>query len=375
MKIKGTRDQFLNCLSKVSPATDRANINPILSNVLLIADTGSVDIIATDQETQIKSPCEVKANKKFNATVSAKKFHDILRRLDAEGIVSLDYNEGKDGNASINVSSGKVRYKLSTIDASEFPRLGEKDSFKDLLKIPADVFLNALKMVSYASAVNSHRMNLNGILLESSAKKLRLVATDGHRMAVQDLKCKDHSPEETQLILPRKSVNELIRNLPGEGDSEIEIKYSDRVARFYAASFELTTSLISESFPDYNSVIPRNNDKAIVVSRMELLNALYRVSAIATDRDPTIVINFEKDSTKLEHTNKDGETANDEIAAKYEGEMIEVGFNNQYLTDMLTAATDDGFQINILDSSSSVLFEPAGQKTSSFKYVVMPVRL
>ena len=180
MKIKGTRDQFLNCLSKVSPATDRANINPILSNVLLIADTGSVDIIATDQETQIKSPCEVKANKKFNATVSAKKFHDILRRLDAEGIVSLDYNEGKDGNASINVSSGKVRYKLSTIDASEFPRLGEKDSFKDLLKIPADVFLNALKMVSYASAVNSHRMNLKRHFVGKFRQK---VASCRHRWA------------------------------------------------------------------------------------------------------------------------------------------------------------------------------------------------
>ena len=376
MNLKGTRDQFLNCLQKVSPAAQSGSINPILSNVLLKTGSSSVDIIATDQETQIKAPCQVKANKKFNATVSAKKFQDILRRLDPTGEVSFDYQEskGKDGRSAINISCGKTRYKLSTIDASEFPRLGERAEFKPFLKISASVLLDALKRVAYSSAINSHRMNLNGVLLESSVKQLRVVATDGHRMAVQDLPAKE-TPGEVQLILPRKSINELVRNLPGEGDSEIEIKFSDRVVQFVAESFELTSTIITENFPDYKSVIPRNNDKKVVVARAELLSALQRVSAISQDRSVTIIVNFDKNSTALECVNQESETANDEISSKYDGEKIEVGFNAEFLTDMLSAVDEDGFEIKILDSSSSVLFEPAEQKKPSFMYVVMPVRL
>lgn len=377
MNLKGTRDQFLECMQKVSPAAQSGSITPILSNVLLRAEVASVDIIATDQETQMKAPCQVKANKKFNATVSAKKFQDILRRLDSDGEVSFDYQEGKgkDSRASINISCGKARYKLNTIDASEFPRLGEKAGLKPFMKIPAAVLLDALKRVAYSSAINSHRMNLNGVLLESSVKGLRVVATDGHRMAVQDLPA-DNTPGELQLILPRKSVNELIRNLPGEGDSEIEIKASDRVARFTAASFELTSTLITENFPDYKSVIPQNNDKTITVARAELLAGLHRVSAVASgDRGITVIINFDKGAADLECVNRDNETATDKVSAKYDGEKIEIGFNTEFLTDMLSVVEEDGFQIKVLDPSSSVLFEPGGKKKPAFMYVVMPVRL
>lgn len=376
MNLKGTRDQFLNCLQKVSTASQSGSINPILSNVLLKADSTSVDIIATDQETQMKAPCPVKANKKFDATVSAKKFQGILSRLEADGQVSFDYEEGKnkDSRAAINISCGKTRYKLSTLDPSEFPQLGEKATLKPFLKISAAVLLDALKRVSYSSAVNSHRMNLNGVLLESSVKGLRVVATDGHRMAVQELPA-DKTPGEVQLILPRKSVNELIRNLPGEGDLEVEIKSSERVARFTAGTFELTSTLITENFPDYKSVIPRNNDKTVVVARAELLAGLQRVSAISPDRDVTTIINFTKGMAGLECINQENETANDEISVKYDGEKLEIGFNTGFLIDMLSAADEDGFEIKILDASSSVLFEPPAGKKPAFMYVVMPVRL
>lgn len=377
MNIKGTREQFLNCLQKVSPAAQAGSINPILSNVLLKVDASSVDIIATDQETQIKAPCQVKANKKFDATVSAKKFQDILRRLSADGEVSFDYQESKskDGRAAINISCGKTRYKLSTLDASDFPHLGERAKFSPLLKLPASDLLNSLQRVCYSSAVNSHRLNLNGVLLKNKVGVLQVVATDGHRMAVQDLpEIKGKSPGEVELILPRKSVTELIRNLPEEGDSEVEIKSSDRVVRFTTGSFELTSSIITESFPDYESVIPRNNDKKVVIAREALLTGLQRVAAIA-ERESTVVLTFSKGSLALECINAESETANDEISAQYDGEKIEIGFNVSFLTDMFSAVEEDGFEIQIQDSSSSVLIEPAKDKKPAFQYVVMPVRL
>lgn len=374
MNIKGTRNDFLACLQKVSPAAQSGNINPILANVLLKADVNSIEIMATDQETQIKAPCAAKASKKFNVTVSAKKFQDILRLL-KDGEVSFDYQKAKDENKSsfINISSGRTRYKLTTLDAGEFPQLGGKDKLVQLLKLPADLLLRSLKRVSYSSALNSHRLNLNGVLLEGSIDGLRLAATDGHRMAVQVINSTKIS-DGVQLILPRKSVNELIRNLPAEEDREIEIKASDRVVQFVAPGFELTSSIITESFPDYRSVIPHNNDKTVLVERQTFLTGLQRVSVLG-DRGETVIIKFDKNTAQLECTNQENEEATHEISAEYQGEKIEMGFNVGFLVEMLSAVEEETFKISILESSSSVLIEPAASAAAAFQYVVMPIRL
>lgn len=381
MNIKGTRTQFLTGLQKVISATQSGNIHPILSNVLLKASGKDVDLIAGDQETQIKAPCGVAADKKFNATVSAKKFQDILRRLNADEEVVFDYQDKdakkEESAPSINISCGKARYKLSALDPDEFPLMGKKMQFKSLLKLPASELLRCLKRVSYSSAVNSHRLNLNGVLLEGSADGLRVVATDGHRMAVQPLS-EGKSPGDVQLILPLKSVNELIRNLPAEGDSEIDISSSDdesenQIVRFNAESFELTSTIITDSFPDYASVIPRNNDKVVNIVRTDLLDGLQRVGAVG-DREPTVVMNFDKNKVFLECTNQDNDVSTDEVAIKYSGEKLEIGFNLEYLIEMLTAVEEDGFEMKILDASSSVLIVPA-EKKKDFQYIIMPVRL
>ena len=381
MNIKGSRNEFLTGLQKVISATQSGNIHPILSNVLLKATGNNVELIAGDQETQIKAPCGVVANKKFDATVSAKKFQDILRRLDTDAEVAFDYQEKdekkEDSAPLISISCGKARYKLSALNPDEFPLMGKKLKFESLLKLPASEMLRCLKRVVYSSAVNSHRLNLNGVLLEGSASGLRVVATDGHRMAVQPLS-QGKSPGEVQLILPLKSVNELVRNLPAEGDSEIEIlttdaKSENQIVRFIAASFELTSTIITDSFPDYASVIPRNNDKTVGIVRKDLLDGLQRVGAVG-DREPTVVMNLDKNKVFLECTNQDNDVGTDEVAVKYSGEKMEIGFNLEYLIEMLTAVEEDGFEIKILDASSSVLVVPT-EKKKDFQYIIMPVRL
>ncbi|MGI9306280.1 MAG: DNA polymerase III subunit beta [Gammaproteobacteria bacterium] len=380
MNIKGTREQFFNCLQKVSSTAPGGSVNPILSNVLLRAGGDSVDIVATDQETQIKAPCEVKANKKFNAVVSAKKFQGILQRLESDKQVSFDYHEGKgaDKNAYINIAAGKTRYKLFPLDPSDFPLLDEKSNFKPLFKIPANELLRTLKKVSYATAVNSHRLNLNGVLLEGSISGFRAVATDGHRMAVQTVlnKAEKKGSGEAQYILPRKSVNELVRNLPAEEENEVEVKVCDRDIKFCAPSFELISRTITESFPDYKSVIPRNNDKTVLLERKPFLLCLQQVSVISEQQgSTTVVINFGKNLAKMECTNSDNEVATGEIPVKYEGEAVEIGFNADFLAQMLSAVEDSAFEMKILDPSSSVLIKPAEDKKPDFQYIVMPIRL
>ena len=373
MNINGVRDDLLNCLQKVSGTAQSANINPILANVLLEADKNALCITATDQETQIKSHCQVTANKKFNTTVSAKKFQDILTRLDANGEVVFEYQEAKKEGAAptIKISSGKTQYKLLTLPTDEFPLLGEKEKFKPLFSIPANDLLRTLKRVSYACAINSHRLNLNGVLIEGSINGFHVVATDGHRMAVQKL-CEEK--DEKQLTLPRKSINELIRNLPSAEESVVNVKASDRFVRFESESFELTSSVISERFPDYQSVVPLNNDKKITVDKKILLTGLQRVSAIC-DKDATVIMNIDKNHIKLECINKLKETADDELIAKHDGSPIQVGFNIGFLIDMLLSLEESAIIFNILEASSSVLITVAEDEKTEFQYVVMPVRL
>lgn len=379
MNITGNRDSFLNCLQKVSGTAQAGNINPVLSYVLLQADTNSINIIATDMETQVRAPCEAKANKKFNATVSAKRFHNILQRLDTSSEISFEYQEGK-GEPFINISAGKTKYKLKTEEANNFPLLGGKSNFKKLISLPADLLMRCLKRVQFSSAMNSHRMNLNGVLLEGSIDGLRVVATDGHRMAVQVVNGKK-SGEKVQLTLPKKSVSELIRNLAGEGEASVEIKIGDvkkedHVTQFSAPTFELTSNYITENFPDYRAVIPRNNEKEVLVNRATLLAALQRVSVVG-DAEETVVLNIDKNKMRLECTNKENEVAHDEVDVGYSGEKIEIGFNAAYLSQMLQAVEEDAFKMLVNDPSSSVLIEPQseGKDAAEFQYVVMPIRL
>ena len=377
MRITGNRDSFLNCLQKVSATAQVGNINPMLSNVLLQANTGTINIIATDMETQVRAPCEAKANKKFDATVSAKRFQNILQRLDTTSEIYFEYQEGK-GEPFVNISAGKTKYKLRTEPADNFPQLGAKSQFKTLITLNADVLMRCLKRVQFASATNSHRLHLNGVLLEGSIDGLRVVATNGHRMAVQTIN-KDKSAEKVQLILPKKSVSELIRNLASEGETSVEIKIgdskkSDSITRFSASTFELTSNYITENFPDYRAVIPRNNDKEVCIDRATLLAALQRV-AVVGDPDETVVMNIGKNLLRLECTNKENEVGNDEIDVKYNGEKLEIGFNVNYLTSMLQVVEEDEFKIQITDPSSSVLIEPQAKGAADFQYVLMPIRL
>ena len=373
MKIKGTRDDFLNCLQKVSNAAQDGNIMPILANVLIEADTESTVITATDQETLVRASCPIKANKKFDATVSAKTFQAILTKLPAESTIAFDYQEGKDADSSptINITAGKTHYKLNSLPSADFPMLGAKQKLKPLLKIPADKLLRGLNRVNYSAAVNSHRLNLNGVMIEGSIDGLRLVATDGHRMAVQTIDDKKID-ESMQLILPRKSVSELMRNLPLEEDKEIKIEASDKVVRFIAQDFEIISNVIAENFPDYRSVIPQNNDKVITIGRDLLKDSLHRVTTI-TNKGDTVVLKLDKDIVILESTNQSGEEAKDEVAITYKGEKMEIGFNNTFLLDMLSALEEDNLKISVLDTTSSVLIEASEGK--DFNYVVMPIRL
>ena len=376
MKITANRATLLGCLEKVIGVAQGASINPILSNVLLRVDKTSLHMTATDQETQLMSSCVIAADKKFAMAVSAKKLQGILQKLDADAEMKIEFvaEKSEEAQTVMHLSAGRSRYKLLATVGDRFPQLGDKD-MKPMLTSPANDFLHSIKRVSYASAHQSHRLNLNGVFLEGSADGFRLVATDGHRMAMQSLALQK-SEEEIQMILPRKSVDELIRNLPAEGEREIKVEANERAARFVTDGFILTSNLIDENFPDYRSVIPHNNSKVATIERKPFLSALQRVVVVSEQKGASVILSFsEKNPLRLECKNPENESADDELEISYQGEDIKIGFNGDFLLDMLSRVENDVFEIRLLDDSTSVLIEAAGDKEKDFRYIIMPVRI
>jgi DNA polymerase-3 subunit beta len=378
VKITTNQSSLLHCLDKVSGVTQGTVINPIFANVLLQAAGSSLSMTAIDQEMQIMSSCNVETDAEFGITVPAKKLQDIIRKLEKGMEVSLVFeeekNDGGEKQLLMQLTAGRGKYKLQTLSAENFPLMGKSTDIKPLLNVQAKTLLESLRQVHYASAQQSHRTNLNGVFLESSIDGLRFVATDGHRLAMKVL-TPEKMADDAQLILPRKSVNELIRNLSAEGENEIKIEAGNRVVRFCGDTFELTSNIIMETFPDYRSVIPRNNDKIALVERRSFLASLQRVSVLAEERGATVIVSLSPEGMKLECVNKENESAVEETDAKYENDAIKLCFNINFLLDILSAVEEDVFKMRLLEESSSVLIEPAGDGEPSFQYVVMPVRM
>ncbi len=373
MKLKLPAGELAACLQKVTGAARNNPVIEIMRNVLLEAKDGQMKMTAVNQDMQITVVCEAKHENPFQLTLSAEKLFNITRYLPADEDVQLVWEKGK---SRVDLKSGGASFLLSMLPADEFPLMKAIKESKEKMRrtINAPQLLAALRRVQYASAQQSHRMCLNGILLELTSEGLTLVATDGHRMAIEKVDAEGESGKgdsERQYILPRRSVQELVRNL---GDDEkLELSATDRAAKFETPSFTLISNLIDESYPDYRSVVPLNNDKKLTMERRPLLEALQRVTAIC-ETNVTLIFEIRKDEIAMEAVNRDDDISKDLFATSYAGEPVKIGFNGGFLKDMLGAAEDDVVEMSFLNNSDSVLFRPA-QEDRPFRYIVMPIRL
>ena len=376
MKLNSTAGNLAHCLQKVSGTAQNNSVIDIMRSVLLETKDGQARLTAVNQDMQITAFCEVEHDEPFKMTLPAQKLGEILRQLPAEEIVVITLEKGK--NRAL-LAAKDSSFRLATLPVDDFPLMGKFGAVKAKKKIPARELLAVLRRVQYASASQSHRICLNGILMEMDEKGIVLVATDGHRMAIEELAAEGEVPpakkgDDTsgrQFILPRKSVQELARNLDVDEDVDVDIAASS--AKFSALSFTLISNLIDESYPDYRSVVPRNNDKKLTVERRPFLETINRVMAIC-DSGTTLLFDIRKGEIELESVNKDNDTAKDVFAINYNGETAKIGFNGTFLKDMLNATEDDVMEMSFLNPSDSVLFKPSASERS-FRYIVMPVRL
>ncbi len=366
LKIKASNEKLLAPLQQVTGIVERRHTLPILSNVLVTAEGGNVDFLATDLEVQITSRAQLDGNAEGAVTVGARKLYDILRALPEDAEVALEAKENR-----MTVKAGKSRFNLQTLAAADFPKMVEAKDASRTLQLPQKALKQALGLVQFAMAVQDIRYYLNGVLFSVDRDTLRVVATDGHRLsfASQDLGS-DHGSVEA--ILPRKTVIELIKLL-GDTDDPVSIAMGSNQVRFAFGGIEIVSKIVEGKFPDYQKVIPTQHKNQVSIDRTTLAQSLNRAAILSNEKIRGVRLVFTKNALSIICTNNEQEEAEEGLTIDYDGDPIDIGFNISYLLDVLNHVDSDSVSVTMGDSNSSALIQMPGR--DDFKYVVMPMRI
>ena len=364
-----SRDALLAPLQSVAGIVEKRHTLPILSNVLIEKQGDRLTLLATDIEIQIHTSTAGHTGGEDTAiTVGARKLQDILRALPDGVDISLTLDEKR-----LTLKAGKSRFQLQTLPAADYPRMNLPDGDATRLTVTQRVFKSLLAQVSYSMAQQDIRYYLNGLLLIADGSELRMVATDGHRLgyAAGDLDAAVSMPR-TEVILPRKTVLELSRQL-ADSDDPLEIILAGNQAVFRFGSIELVTKLIDGKFPDYERVIPQNHPTLLTFARQPLLAALQRAAILTNEKFRGVRMVLSDGLLKIISSNAEQEEANEELEIDYHGSGLDIGFNVTYLLDVLNNVSTETVEWRFNDGNSSALITLPGNEC--FKYVVMPMRI
>lgn len=365
--IKTQRDNILMPLQSVCGIVEKRHTLPILSNVLIEKSGDQLTLLATDIEIQIRTHTAGAAGLEKSAiTVGARKLQDILRSLPDSAEVSLELTDKR-----MQVRAGKSRFNLQTLPAEDYPRMAQTDNEQVRLQLTQKQFKRLIGLVQYAMAQQDIRYYLNGLLLVVTGNELRVVSTDGHRLAYASEHLSE-SQTRTEVILPRKTIIELSRLL-ADNDDALEVRLSPNQAVFRFGDIELVSKLIDGKFPDYERVIPQNHNKVITISRTTLLQSLHRAAILTNEKFRGVRVVLAPGSLKIISSNADQEEAQEELEIAYDAEALDIGFNVTYLLDVLNNVSSEHVEIRLADANSSALITLPGN--DSFKYVVMPMRI
>jgi len=365
--VKAKRDELLAPLSAVSGIIERRHTLPILSNVLIERAEGALSFLATDIEIQITSRSSLAAGADAKpVTVGARKLVDILRALPEGAEVTLQQQDKR-----LQVKAGKSRFTLQTLPAEDFPRLSRPSGEVARFALTQKGLRRLLGLVQYAMAQQDIRYYLNGLLVLVENQQLRLVATDGHRLAYAAMGLPASLPR-LEVIVPRKTVLELGKLL-ADSDDEVKVELSSSQAAFNFGTVELVTKLVDGKFPDYTRVIPTTHKNRLLLDREVLRQSLQRAAILSNEKFRGVRWVLTDGSLKIVSSNAEQEEAQEELEVKYGGDALDIGFNVNYLLDVLNNVSASEVECHFGDAASSALLQfPAEPE---FKYVVMPMRI
>jgi DNA polymerase-3 subunit beta len=372
MKLTIERAALLRALSHVQNVVERRNAIPVLSNTLIEAGRGRLQLCATDMDIAIVDSAEASVQKDGATTAPVHTLYDIVRKLPDGAQVEL-VQQGDAGQLTLR--AGRSHFTLSCLPREDFPSMNEGE-FAHNFELAAEELRSIIDHTRFAISTEETRYYLNGIYCHAAENQglrlLRAVATDGHRLARMEMPLPEGAESIPGVIVPRKTVGEL-RRLLDESNEPVKIGLSDTKIRLVFERVILTSKLIDGSFPDYERVIPSANDKKLEVNRKQLADAVDRVSTISTEKSRAVKFMLGNGSITLQATSPDAGSASEEIEASYSAGPFEIGFNSRYLLDILQQIEGDTAQFMLADAGSPTLIRDRADATAL--YVLMPMRV
>ena len=374
MEFEIQRTEFLEGLRLTQGVVERRNTLPILSNTLIEPADGGLTIVATDLDIGVKRSCEAKVKGSGAITVNARKLFELVKEMKGDTIVV----RGLD-NHRVQVTSGKTRLNLVGLDPKEFPSIPglstKPNRGASEIQAEAEVLGTMIESTLFAVSMDETRINLSGVYVENQQGALRMVATDGHRLALIDRKVQGKAPDKG-VILPRKGLVEAKKLLESASTSEglVTLWIDGPIAKVTHGRAELFMRLVEGEFPDYKQVIPKQSKARITVGREDLLRALGCMSVLSTERAKGVRLSLKPGALEVQASNPDAGDGIDELEVAYTGEELSIGFNGRYLIEALVAMRH-GDKVDFLanDDVSPGILRPEGD--DSYCYVVMPMRL
>lgn len=371
MRVIAERAALLKSLGHVQSVVERRNTIPILANLLLRGGEDGLSLSATDLDIEAIVRMDARVEAPGTITISAQTLYEIVRKLPDGSEVSLTLDPE---TQRVSVSAGRSRFALATLPADDFPVMAT-DSYDHQFEMTGGVLRRLFEKTRFAISTEETRYYLNGVYLHvhgEGAQTLRAVATDGHRLARLDTPLPHGAEGMPGIIVPRKTVNELVKLLDDD-DQVVQVAASETKIRVTAGRTVLTSKVIDGQFPDYTRVIPSNNDKTLTADAALFAGAVDRVATVSAEKSRAVKLVLEEDRLTLSVNAPDSGTADEEMIVAYGDEPLTIGFNAKYLLEIVGQIERENAIFEMLDPGGPTLVREEGDDAAV--YVVMPMRV
>lgn len=376
MECAVEKEELLRCLYLVQGVVEKRSSLPILSHVLIEGREETVSLGATDLEIGIRQQCKAVVKKSGAVTTDARKLYEIVRELPPERLILRSSGEGW-----VEVSSGRSRFRMASFDPKEFPAITptvgtDEKKVAVSVALPGKILGEMIEKTLFASSPDESRQNLSGVYLEAQPTgKLRMVSSDGHRLAIIEREAGISEVEAwPHAILPRKGLIEARKLLEKDEDSETDLALHGATAVLKKGTTELSMRLVEGDFPDYHQVIPKEKKNFVSFPREEFLSAVRRLLVLTTERARGVKLQIEKQKMTVSVNTPDLGEGTEELEVENNGGDLTIGFNGRYLTEVLNVL-DEGLKINLFlkDEVSPGLLQ--AEEDPDFSYIIMPMRI
>ena len=366
MKFRVEQSDLSKGMEKILNVVPQRATFPILSNILMDTSDGKLLLAGTDLDISVSTKVEAQVSEKGGVTVSGRRMGEIVKELPPGEIQITAVKE------KVTVESGKGSYQLMGMTKEDYPELPET-SKKRVMSFNSEALHRSIEKTTFAVSMDEMRPALSGALWQIHPQEMRMIATDGHRLAFLKFTRKFET-EETQVNIPPKALNHLDRLL---GDSEeVEVRFEENRIGFYFGQTSITARLVEGEFPDYEQVIPKGNDKIVQVERDVLASALRRISIFSNPNTHLFRMSVRKNRMEFLSSSPDIGEAKDECPCQYDGDDLDVGYNAQYLLGILRRIESEKVTLSLSTPLSAGIITPSVQKNGEeLLYLLMPVRL